>query len=502
MTDNTENGSSGSHRVENSGQLNFVLFEFSTQVMVDQAYLDSVVGDSDVSVWIGTADNPFHNHLTLSDSLFGTMSYGDTNTTTSTTARWADFNPNGVMGNVLIVAANVMETNDAFKISKLDVCAKATKFFVVDATADDTFEYGPTGQALANYNLNAANLNPRGVATTAAGNKVWVIDGNKKVYVYDVDGMLLSSWTANGLTTPEDITTNGTDIWIVDDGSNKVFRYANAANAANGAALNATSSFNLNSANANAKGIVTNGTSLWVVNDTPSTDKVFKYSTSGTLQGSWTIDSRNGSPTGITVDPSNVNHIWIVDSADRAVYRYHAAASRTSGSQNAASLFQLASQNTNAQGIADPPPNGIDLSDATVQDVGVFGLPQYVPSGLKDRVLADWLAPASTDKRQLRGTAIGAVSPAIRPLEATTQLSSRFASRKAHERLASIQLPGIAVRLNGSYSSAVDAAFGDKDMDRITSRAARDEIFADEDLTALDAMFETSADEILAEAVR
>ena len=236
-----------------------------------------------------------------------------------------------------------------------------------------------------------------------------------------------------------------------------------------------------------------------VVNDTSSTDKVFKYSTSGTLQGSWTIDSRNGSPTGITVDPSNVNHIWIVDSADRAVYRYHAAASRTSGSQNAASLFQLASGNTNAQGIADPPPNGIDLSDATVQDVGVFGLPQYVPSGLKDRVLAEWLAPVSSDKLPLRGIGTASLS-ALRSTEATSQLST--ASRKIRESLVtSTQLPAIAVRLNGSYSSAVDAAFGDKEIDRITRRAGRDELFADEDLTALDAMFEAAAAELLTEAV-
>jgi hypothetical protein len=38
------------------------------------------------------------------------------------------------------------------------------------------------------------------------------------------------------------------------------------------------------------------------------------------------------------------------------VYRYNAAASRTSGSQSASSVFQLASSNVNAQGIADPPP--------------------------------------------------------------------------------------------------------------------------------------------------
>jgi hypothetical protein len=47
----------------------------------------------------------------------------------------------------------------------------------------------------------------------------------------------------------------------------------------------------------NPKDLVTDGQSLWVVNDA-STDKVFKYSTAGSLAGRWTIDSANRTPTG------------------------------------------------------------------------------------------------------------------------------------------------------------------------------------------------------------
>jgi hypothetical protein len=173
---------------------------------------------------------------------------------------------------------------------------------------------------------------------------------------------------ANGLTTPEDITTNGTDVWIVDDGANKVFRYSAAASRTSGN-QSAISSFALNSANLDAKGIVTDGTSLWVVNDS-TTDKVFKYSLSGTLLGSWTIDANNSSPTGITIDPTNPNDIWIVDAAKDSVYRYNGAASRLTGSQTAASAFQLASGNTNPQGIADPPAGlGASASSELVQTI-------------------------------------------------------------------------------------------------------------------------------------
>jgi hypothetical protein len=200
---------------------------------------------------------------------------------------------------------------------------------------------------------------------------------------------LLGSWTANGLSTPQGITTNGTDIWIVDDGSNKVFRYAGAATKLSGNA-NATSSFSLNSSNANAKGIVTNGTHFWVVNDN-STDKVFKYTLAGSLVGSWTIDAANGSPTGITIDPTDVDHLWIVDSADDAVYRYNSAVGRSSASQNAAHVFQLAGLNSNPQGIADPPPAG-GTSRLLTDVANVFAGSPTIASrtaGTKDRAFAD-----------------------------------------------------------------------------------------------------------------
>jgi hypothetical protein len=98
---------------------------------------------------------------------------------------------------------------------------------------------------------------------------------------------------------------------------------------------------------------VTDGTSFWVVDG--SKLKVFKYTLSGSLLGSWSIDPADTSPTGITINPNNPSDIWIVDNGTDKVYQYVGAASRTSGSQNAAATFALAAGNTNPQGIADPP---------------------------------------------------------------------------------------------------------------------------------------------------
>src|SRR5205807_10395966 len=74
------------------------------------------------------------------------------------------------------------------------------------------------------------------------------------------------SWDANGLNQPQDITTAGTDIWIVDNATNRVYRYANAAGRLSGSQSPAQV-FTLDSANRNPTGLVTNGTTFWVTDD-------------------------------------------------------------------------------------------------------------------------------------------------------------------------------------------------------------------------------------------
>lgn len=243
-----------------------------------------------------------------------------------------------------------------------------TKFYVVDdGSTDQTYEYGATGSSIENYAIDSGNTSPRGAASNASGDTVWVADKNRKVYVYDTSGGLLGSWSAGTLASSalvEGIATNGTDVWIVDSKSDKVFRYTGAAGKLSGS-QNAASSFSLNSGNKSPKGIVTDGTYLWIVNSS-KTDKVFKYTTSGSLVGSWTIDSANNSPTGLTIDPTGASQsIWIVDSGTDQVYEYTDARARNSGSQSAAGAFNLAANNSNPQGIADPPPTGAKLQPTT-----------------------------------------------------------------------------------------------------------------------------------------
>ena len=123
VTDGSESGSSSTHKVDNQGSRNnYVLFEFSSPVVIDQVFLDSIEGDSDISVWIGTKTDPFNNHITLSDAVLTSLgAREDNNTTSSASSRWADINAGGVVGNVLVIAASASDTtpDDAFKLSKL-----------------------------------------------------------------------------------------------------------------------------------------------------------------------------------------------------------------------------------------------------------------------------------------------------------------------------------------------------------------------------------------------
>ena len=53
-------------------------------------------------------------------------------------------------------------------------------------------------------------------------------------------GALLGYWRAEGLSAPQGVTTDGTDVWVVDAGSKQVLRYAGAAALTSGMAVAAS----------------------------------------------------------------------------------------------------------------------------------------------------------------------------------------------------------------------------------------------------------------------
>ena len=324
----------------------------------------------------------------------------------------------------------------------------STKFYVVnDATQNLTYEYNSRSSLVESYSLNSGNTAPRGVASTIAGDKTWVVDANRKVYVYNNVGTLLGSWTAGTLSTSatvEGIATDGTDVWIVDAKSDKVYKYTGAATRLSGS-QNAASSFSLNSANKSPKDIVTDGVNLWVVNDS-TTDKVFKYTTAGALVNSWTITTAGAtSPTGITIDPANVSHIWIVDSGTDRAYFYYKAANTSNSQIFASASFPLAPGNTNPQGIADPPVPTSELSHVPV-DTGWNVDPSDIVATSEVRLITTApLAPFPATRASVmqRTSAVsrgvdevmsrwGSVAEPGRPFTGVARTASSSARRPAH----------------------------------------------------------------------
>ena len=132
------NGDNNQHVVDNvGGSRDYVLFEFSSPIIVDQAYLDFIVNDSDMSAWIGTTNNPTVNHNTLSDAFLASIGPREDNDTTSTSPRWADINAANRVGNMLVIAASTSDTTpeDGFKIHKVQFkCANCPTITVNPST--------------------------------------------------------------------------------------------------------------------------------------------------------------------------------------------------------------------------------------------------------------------------------------------------------------------------------------------------------------------------------
>ncbi|MEJ7594181.1 MAG: hypothetical protein WKF77_21795 [Planctomycetaceae bacterium] len=76
--------------------------------------------------------------------------------------------------------------------------AGATKFFVVDTGVDDTFRYSTTGASLGKSVLQSGTTDPRDVASNADGSKLWVVDKDKYVNVYNGNGTAQGLWKADG----------------------------------------------------------------------------------------------------------------------------------------------------------------------------------------------------------------------------------------------------------------------------------------------------------------
>ena len=112
----TNRGESGSsHRMDNQGWDEYIVFQFDNEVVIDDVFLDYVGYDSDISYWVGNRAGDIDN---LSDSLLSSFTE-ESNFTGSSYDRWADINNSELSGDTFIISAYTYGSNDSFKVRKL-----------------------------------------------------------------------------------------------------------------------------------------------------------------------------------------------------------------------------------------------------------------------------------------------------------------------------------------------------------------------------------------------
>ena len=229
-------------------------------------------------------------------------------------------------------------------------------FEVVDRRADETFTHGRDGTVIQSNPLDSGNRNATGI--TMVGSQKFVVDRNDSVYVYNESQQLVEQQELSELRSPEGITTNGFDLWVVDRSSDQVYFYQDAVFGLPSNGLS-TSTFRLSSENRNPMGItfgVLDGEEyLWVVDDRGGTERVFRYRTDGTLEGSWEFDvDANSRPRGIAVDPTNPTDVLMIDSRQDLIIRFDGAARATTGTEFADETIAIDASASDPQGLAQP----------------------------------------------------------------------------------------------------------------------------------------------------
>ncbi len=239
----------------------------------------------------------------------------------------------------------------AFVLTVEPEMATPTKFYVVNANGQaGVYRFDAQGAPVGSFGL--ATSKPRGVTTWRDGDRLWVVDKNKSIFVYDsASDLLLGSWQPKGIKHPEGIATDGEDIWVVDDFSDRVYYYRKSAGRLAGS-RQPNDSFELYCTNRHPTGITTDGQLFWV---TDAVDNfVYVYTMSGCFLGRWQLDPQNSHPSGITVNPAGGNDLWVVDRQDDQVFHYPQGKLWRWGCREASGGFELPPDVQHPEGIADP----------------------------------------------------------------------------------------------------------------------------------------------------
>jgi hypothetical protein len=228
VTDSSEgNGSSNStHTVDNNGRDNYIVFQFSRKVVIDKAYLGYVIGDSDLTAWVGNSTTALTG---LNQNILNGFAK-EHNDTELTTARWANLNAGSLEGNVLVIAAREGHSVDYFKVDQVVVSAQDT---LVTPLALDLDGNGIQTVALAEAG-GSFDLFGNGQAVKSGwlsgGDGFLAIDANGNGSIDDIDELFGGFGQGDAFAKLAGFDSNSdglVDAHDADFGSLKIWRDAN-----------------------------------------------------------------------------------------------------------------------------------------------------------------------------------------------------------------------------------------------------------------------------------
>lgn len=216
VTDRVEGSGDPAHKVDNNGsRLNFVVLAFDQPISLDAINLQSVSTDSDLTVYIGTVANAYTTLPTLSDALLAGF-YSESNLGGSSN-RDADVNAGNVVGNVVVIAAKVDESNDYFKIEDIRKKCPSTQITFIKQvfTGDGThgsvqsFGFSTTGLSSANFSLVDNNVvGPDRITFSVSANATVTVTENVPLSwtLADISCVGTQNWSWNPQGTTVSVT--------------------------------------------------------------------------------------------------------------------------------------------------------------------------------------------------------------------------------------------------------------------------------------------------------
>ena len=213
-----------------------------------------------------------------------------------------------------------------------------TKMMTPLRTLQAVKSLGSVFYPITNWALNSLNSEVKGIAY--GNNTIFCVNHNfnPAFYRYDVTGNYLGRWQTitsarddtQGLTFANNklVTLYRTSQHLGDE-----LHFYSSSNGAYESKITISST--------ESHGVTYGNGKFWVVSD--ADNKVFKYSTTGTEEASWALNSANGRAQGISYYDG---YLYVVDTIAEAVFKYDEAG-------NYQSHTGLVSENTGPRGITN-----------------------------------------------------------------------------------------------------------------------------------------------------